>query len=124
MLEAWLESPLIGNGIGDSRDVVLEKYLNNNFVGYKKKYNAHNQFLETLSESGVVGILVLLIVFTYSFYIGIKYKNCILLIFIVTVGFAFLTESMLHRIHGISFFAFFIPLMIHFSKTSKVKVWV
>lgn len=124
VVEAWLENPLIGNGIGDSRDVVLEKYLNNSFIGYKKGYNAHNQYLEILSESGIIGLLVLLMILSYSAYIGFKYKNCIIIIFIVTVGFAFLTETMLHRIHGISFFAFFIPLMIHFSKTSKAKVWV
>lgn len=124
VIEAWEMNPIFGNGIGDSNMIIQQKYSKNNFVGYEKGYNAHNQFLETLSESGIFGLSILILVFAYCIYTGIKYQNLIMLIFIFILGFAFLTESILHRIHGISFYAFFIPLMIHFSKTSNSRLWV
>ena len=54
---AFLDNPLIGLGIVNRKDGIMDYY---NLSGYNylgKKYNAHNVFLQWLADSGVLGSL-------------------------------------------------------------------
>jgi len=60
-LESWMESPLIGYGVGDYRQQMVEAYNDNDFsAGVENEYNAHNQYIETLLSTGLIGLAVLL----------------------------------------------------------------
>ena len=105
------EAPFLGYGIGDANDVLIKKYKE---LGYKynfeNKYNAHNQFLQTLLQTGVVGLGVLIFIFVV---LGMRMKRSrnefsVFLILFVSLVF----ESMLVRFNGIVFFSIIIPLLL------------
>ena len=95
------KSLIVGHGIGNKQEKLNEEYLRNNFHGAKNNYNAHNQFLEVLVATGIVGLCIFSLNFTYMIYISIKNKEMILfviqLIFVTTC----ITESLFERQLGI-----------------------
>ena len=77
-----------------------------------RNYNAHNQFMESLSTNGLIGGLIYFLVLGFLIVRSIQNKeylfSAIFLIFIIVN----LTESMLVRIKGIEFFAIFSSLFL------------
>ncbi|EMY80189.1 O-antigen ligase family protein [Psychroflexus gondwanensis] len=105
-----------GTGTGDAKDVLVEEYKKMNFtMGYKNKYNPHNQYLDNLTRNGIIGgLLCLLIIYGLPFYIGIKQNNLLFLAFVVIVSIVSLTESILDTHKGITFYTFFASLLLYF----------
>jgi len=57
-LEIIRQHPITGTGTGDIKDALVERYKSsNNFIAYEKKFNAHNQYLQTFAALGIVGFL-------------------------------------------------------------------
>ena len=57
----FLDSPLIGHGAGRLREFVLTAYYQiSGFGSYFRQYNAHNIYLETLANIGLIGFFSLL----------------------------------------------------------------
>ncbi len=105
------EAPLLGYGIGDTNDVLIEKYKElNYFHNYNNKYNAHNQFLQTFIQTGIIGFAVLINIFVLLAMRMNRSKNemAVFLILIISLFF----ESMLVRFNGIVFFSIIIPLLL------------
>jgi O-antigen ligase len=115
-----------GVSAGDSQDILNQKYIDANMYlgspGRKGKgfigYNFHNQYIETLVRSGIIGLGVLLTLF--GLLIGIAWKRktgqafftmLILLIF-------FLPQSPLTMQHGVFLFCFF-PLLLLYSPEAR-----
>jgi len=105
------EAPLLGYGIGDTNDVLIERYKElNYFENYNNQYNAHNQFLETFLQTGILGFVVLISIFIV---LGIRMnrsRNEVAVFIILII--ALLFESMLVRFNGIVFFSIVIPLLL------------
>ena len=82
-------------------------------MGYKYKYNPHNQFLENLARNGLIGgSICLLSIYFLPLYLSIRYKKHILTAFICIVSAVSLTESILDVHKGITFYVFFVSLML------------
>ena len=98
----------LGVGPGDTNNELVKKYQ---FHRYKDPFrvnsNAHNQFLETFIDLGLIGFLMLVTILTYSFYKSVATKNLLLTIFLSISIFNFLFESMLNVREGVVFFCFF-----------------
>jgi hypothetical protein len=75
-----------GNGKNDSG------YLN---------YNLHNQYMESFVQSGLAGLLFVLLFLTTTFYYAHKNQNEILKFIVILFGLVFLTESILETQAGI-----------------------
>lgn len=106
---------LIGNGIGDTNSDIIEKYKENKLAYfYKKKYNAHNQYLQIYVGLGLLGVIILILILLH----GIYYKGNSGIYFILFVVFpiVFLTESYLERHHGIITFTLLYSINFIFSK--------
>lgn len=105
------EAPLLGYGVGDANDILIEKYKELGYShNYKNKYNAHNQFLQTFLQTGIIGFGVLLFIFIL---LALRMKRssnefAVFLIFFISLIF----ESMLVRFNGIVFFSIVIPLLL------------
>lgn len=121
-INAISSSPLFGYGVGDGKDELLKEYKRDKFyLGYYKKYNSHNQFLQTGLYVGILGILILLLIF-YEMY-GCKLANTNIYIFLVANIFfiSFFTESILSRQWGIVSFPFFVSLAyLQYKKFNKI----
>jgi O-antigen ligase len=108
-----VENPVFGTGVGDNRQALVDKYEELGFyVGVERKYNAHNQYLETTVASGFVGLLFLL--FFIGFWMKRSLQNKDVAIFFALLFFAFcmLTESMFERAWAVIFFAVFFSVML------------
>jgi hypothetical protein len=106
-ISVWKEHLLFGFGIGDSKNRLIENYSKKKInEALENNYNTHNQFLETATQTGLVGLTVLLLVFAIPLYQSIKKKQELLFLFLMICFINFLFESMLERLAGVVFFAF------------------
>jgi len=104
----------LGSGTGDLKDELVKEYERMEFVmGYKHRYNPHNQFLENLARNGVIGGGICLIsIYFWPLYMSIRRRQILLTAFILVVSGVSLTESILDLHKGITFYVFFVTLMM------------
>lgn len=114
------EHPVFGVGTGDAQDELQKEYLKQDFrIGYENNFNAHNQYLQTSLQLGMIGLLLFLGLIFYSFQIA--YRNrmqlhyALLMLFLISC----ITESMLEANKGILFFAFFNCLLVFASNPAQ-----
>lgn len=114
------ENWLLGVGTGDTQDELQIQYKNINFeAGYKTRYNAHNQYLETWLGIGIAGLLLLLTSMILPFIFALQQKNYLFASFIALFFMCCITESMLCRQNGIVFYSLFISLFSFHSINEK-----
>jgi O-antigen ligase len=105
---------VFGVGAGDASYELQKEYLSE---GYSEMYynnlNAHDQYLEVLLGTGLIGLLIFAWIISYMVYLAIKRRNLIFGLFLLVVLIFFLFESILNRIAGVTFFALFSFLLIH-----------
>lgn len=102
------ENFFLGVGTGDATMALLDAYKKINFTeGIKQKFNAHNEYLQEFIRHGIIGFLILIVAYTYSFLLAIKRNDQIFLLFMVIIIFLSLTESILSLQKGVVFYAFF-----------------
>ncbi|WP_308991784.1 O-antigen ligase family protein [Mariniflexile litorale] len=111
--EHWL----FGIGSGRNIDVFNNAYLKYNLtIAAESNYNAHNQYLETLIYNGILGLLLLLALFIFVFWVCYKQKfyfGAIIVYLLATVS---ITESILENQKGLWLF---ITLIFVFSIKSE-----
>jgi O-antigen ligase len=111
-IELIQESPLIGYGVGDAKDALIKRYEDKQLdVLFKKKINAHNQFLQTAVSIGLVGGLILLGYFIFPLYYSFKNSHLLYISFLLLFAANIFTESMLERISGVVFYGLFNSLL-------------
>ena len=127
-LDVFLESPILGVGVGDLQDRLLNCYSNKSIdAALFYKFNSHNQYLNTLGQIGLPGILVLLALILLSIKTAIKRNDDMFLIFILLFSMCMVSESMLERRWGIFFFIIFYCIFhLYESPISKSSIifWV
>ena len=105
------EAPLLGYGIGDANDVLVKKYRELGYTfNYENNYNAHNQFFQTLLQTGILGLLVLVVIFIVLALRLKRSRNEFSVFIILFISLLF--ESMLVRFNGIVFFSIVVPLLL------------
>lgn len=104
-----MEKPILGYGAGDAQGKLNEMYKQKEYAfPLKESYNAHNLWLQTWLENGLLGLLTLGILFFVLLRIGFKDNHfwgfTLTLVAVLFVNSFF--ESIFHRFSGISFFSF------------------
>ncbi len=103
-----------GNGIGDVKESIIESYVKHNMLkDAERRFNAHNQYIQTYVGLGILGLLLLFWIFYYYFIYFIKNKLYLGYMFMVVSGILFITESYLERQKGVVIFTFFICLFVN-----------
>lgn len=114
-LQVIEKSPIIGQGIGDYKDELIAQYKENNFLlGVENRYNSHNQYLDTMLQSGLFGLVVLLGLF-FRGVINAYKKDLEKILLYLTFGLSFITESMFDRHWGIVSFVFFVCFSLKYT---------
>lgn len=120
-LELILEKPIYGQGIGDVK-LSLENLYKEKNVEFYSYLNAHNQFLQTTMGLGIMGLLLLVLLFFIPIINIIRSREYYLLTIYLIMGFAFLFESMLERSMGAYFFIIIYLLTNIYSKNHYRKL--
>ncbi len=87
----FLEHPFIGTGLARYDVSLLDTYLHAGYTGLERKYNAHNIYLQTLADSGILGGVGLLILLTalgrLAFEVKKRFHHLgLVLVFLATIG--------------------------------------
>lgn len=126
-LEIWRSVPsafsgldlIYGVGVGDTKNCLKNAYKSKNAIyAFNEELNTHNQYLQTLVGIGVIGLLILVSIIGYCFYLAFKKRDLILFSFILIISINFMFEAVLERVFGVLFFTFFLILLTN--KSSKV----
>jgi O-antigen ligase len=110
----------IGVSAGDSQDLLNRKYLEANMSRGFISYNFHNEYIEILVRSGIVGLAIFLAAIT--FLIGLArqtgtLEGWFLLSMLLLLA---MTESTLEMQHSLFLFSFF-PLLFAIPSSNSVK---
>ncbi|MBS1507152.1 MAG: O-antigen ligase family protein [Bacteroidetes bacterium] len=111
------KSPLLGIGPNEAQKAMNSFYQQFNQSTVNLNYNAHNQYLQTWMELGVIGLIGLLA----CIFVPLMYRDTTSthVAFILIFSVMCLTESLLERQKGIVFFAFFQSVMMCSQKKGK-----
>lgn len=109
------ENSLTGLGVGDSKDALENKYEELNFqIGKRKKFNCHNQFLESTLASGILSLIALFGILIIYLILSYQYKSIFLAGLVIFIFISMITESLLERHWGISILCIVAPLYMSF----------
>lgn len=109
-----------GYGINASVQRMKEYYEYYDFYPGFFSYNFHNQYIQTFSELGIFGLLLLISFFLIGFYISYRKKSTLLFCTLLIFSIFFITESFFSRQKGVLFFVFAYFLLLKFS-SDKAK---
>ena len=110
------QRPLLGYGTGNYRGSLVEQYDIDDFKdGAQARYNAHNQYMESLLSAGVFGLLALLFfLFSPLGLACVRARSATLATLFATgiVAGNLMVESMLERQMGLLFIGYFMAVMV------------
>lgn len=113
----------MGTGIGDNHTALFETYRENRFwQGLEKKFNAHNQYLESMIIGGLPALLLLLWALVYSMLRAWRQGDYLALLSVIFLAICMITESMFERMWGVLIFTIIIPLLLQKPKESDSNV--
>jgi O-antigen ligase len=108
------DNPLLGVGTGDAHDTLKQKYTKELLNASNQLYlNVHNEFLETTMRLGIPGLLFLIGLIIFPLFGNKKKKSNynLIVVFVLLTIIEYLFESMMVRLNGVIFFAFFYSLL-------------
>lgn len=121
----WLEISAHPEGVGPAN---LDQHLGERLkeLGQPpemvaKQLNPHNQYLQTALETGVLGMLILLVILGMLIYRAVKTSNWLLLAITLNLTFNMFFESMLQRQSGIVFYTLMISMLMTYPKVLSLK---
>jgi O-antigen ligase len=106
------EHGLTGTGTGGTLDALEERYEKANLGEFERRYNAHNQYMETYLEIGLPGFLTFIGCLGIPLLFAIKHKNKILLTLVLMIGTACLTTCLFEKNRGLIFYVSFVSLFM------------
>ena len=112
-LAVFKANPLIGVGTGDVDEELLEYYNSKGYTHLEDIHlNPHNQYLQSAVALGILGLLILPVIFIIAFLGSIKERNLAKVFFVIIIALAAVTESILEVQAGVIFFALFYSLFL------------
>ena len=110
-VEIIQEYPILGTGTGDIKDELVKLYKEKEYkYAYERRYNAHNQYLQTAAALGIPAGLILIFMIISPLFYSWKRWHFLGFFLAIIVGIACLTESVLEVQAGVVFYAFFASL--------------
>ncbi|WP_165805981.1 O-antigen ligase family protein [Marixanthomonas spongiae] len=96
---------IFGSGMGCTQNRLNEMYKKKNFtIGYQKKFNTHNEYINYLVELGVLGVLCYLFFLDSGLYISFERNDFLLFTILALIAICGITENILGVNKGIVFF--------------------
>jgi O-antigen ligase len=121
--QAIKEKPWFGHGMGSSDKLLHDSRIIHNagFANDLDFNHPHNQFISFLLEIGVLGTLAIFMIVVFWLYKTKQHKNEIMVLFLVGLGYLFLTESILETSKPLYIICFLFLLIANEDKKLKIK---
>lgn len=114
------ESPLIGVGTGDVGDELDRRNIElGNIAVAEESLNSHNQFLNTMVQLGLIGLIPLILIFLTSIRNAIRNNSLPYILITLILLFSLLFESFLETQAGIMPVTFILCLFILLMENEK-----
>ena len=107
-----------GFGLNATQDKIREKSKKYNIYSFYGDLNFHNQYIQTFSELGFIGFLILVMMLSLNLKNAINAKDFLHIVFAFSMIVLFLTESFFCRQRGV---VFFITLYCIFNSVNYTK---
>ncbi|KAB1066522.1 O-antigen ligase family protein [Tamlana haliotis] len=114
------QSGFFGFGIGDVKHALQDCYQETSALLVNKNYNTHNQYLNTILATGVIGLLIFCFSLFMLFRFSINRNDYIFTAVLIFYSIALLTENILDRQNGIILFSILINYFT-FQNILKIK---
>ena len=99
---------IFGYGTGDFRDEMYKCYHENNYTWIiVRGLDEHCEYFAQLHRFGMLGLILLLIVFIYPMSIAYKEKNYLYLSLLILIALSAIPENLLSSQKGVVFYALF-----------------
>ncbi|PWK02471.1 O-antigen ligase [Flavobacterium araucananum] len=122
--EALKQQPVLGYGVGDV-DTKLQSCYDEKFTNtdtYKViSYNSHNEYLNIILSSGIIGLILFLFSQVYFLKKAFNRKLGMYVSFVFFIFLNFCFENILSRHDGVIFFGFFNSLLFFQNKNLNEK---
>ena len=107
------ESPLFGHGSGSEKRLLKNKYFEKKmYSSYVNEFNAHNQYLALLINTGFLGLLVFAGILFYAARAAWSEKDVLFFSFLLLVIVVCISENFLELNKGIFFYSFFLSFFL------------
>ncbi len=100
------ESPLFGYGVGDVKNTLNTCFIDSNYLN-GLNFNTHNQYLDVMLSSGLIGLIFFLSFFVLGFKKSFQNKSIELFLFLTLIAVTLLFENIFHRMWGVFMFSVF-----------------
>ncbi|MFA8449929.1 MAG: O-antigen ligase family protein [Bacteroidales bacterium] len=118
----YKEKPVLGYGTGSVSEILTKVYAKNDYEEYAtKRWNAHNQYLQTVLSIGAIGGIVLLFSLLLPFFISIRKRESLVFSALFLFMINLFTESMLERQTGVCLFVIVLAIAFHNLEGNKSK---
>ncbi len=123
--EVVADKPVTGFGIRGGNEKLVEKYRESGFLfAAQNGYNCHNLYLQILINTGIIGLLPILILSVCCAITAVKRRSYLFMSFMVLFLGLSITESLLEVQKGIVFVVIFTCLLYYHPPEGDEKVRV
>lgn len=114
---------LLGVGTGDYKTELNDYYREHGMTQYERgSFNAHNQFLQIYFSNGLLGLVVLVIMFARPLYTSVRRRNAMgVLVFFSFIIYG-MTEVFLGRFQGVVFYAMMHQIFVSYYDATERTV--
>lgn len=112
--QLFKQHPLLGVGLGDKKNRLMEVYKEKNFhFAIRTQKNLHSNYLDILVSLGIIG-LILFLVGWIILPLGVawQHRDGLSILIILTFAIAMITENYFDRSLGGMLFGFFVPFLL------------
>ena len=114
---------LLGNGLRVSQNQLNYCYIQKeNLSAAEQNYSVHNQYIQSLVDTGILGFSFFMLFFGYLIYLTVKNGDFLITGFLIVFLFFFMTESIFNRAYGVFLFSFISGLFIKYFSQKKLHV--
>ena len=131
-IQSFTYQPILGNGIGDEASNIIKEieekklsyFISSNNIYYYVDF--HNMFIQYLSQLGIFGIIIILLIFYYMFKIKINNSrlNDLKNLFVILYLLWSIVALTFHINTSLTFFILFLGLFLKYSINSKEQLIV
>lgn len=112
---------MFGTGAGDFYGELDKSYNGTGLDVVYREFGAHNQYLQTIASTGVVGLTFLIALLAICFSQGLYRRSLTLALFVLSFSLFCMTESTLERQKGIVYLGFFSSYFLFASPEKSIQ---